>query len=295
MGFVGNLFGSSQGNTGGAGMNYQATGASASQLDTAYQQQQMALAQQQAFANALAQQQAGAIGNQQMLGNLLAQQAQGAGPNPAQEQYKQNISNLAAQQAGAIASQKGLSPALQARLIAQQAGQAGQNAAGQAATMQAQQQLAAQNNLAGLTGQQLGQQQAANTSFGQQALQGQGNLLGLEQSANSANAGVAGGVAGAQGKMFGGLMNAAGAGFANGGEVPDSTGPISFFGKHIKMMKEGGIVPGKAEKAGDSKANDTVPAMLSPKEIVLPRSVTMAEDAPKKAAEFVAALKRAKK
>lgn len=52
-------------------------------------------------------------------------------------------------------------------------------------------------------------------------------------------------------------------------------------------MKTGGHVPGHAQVSGDSLKNDTVPAMLSPKEIVLPRSVTMAKNAPEKAKEFV--------
>ena len=41
----------------------------------------------------------------------------------------------------------------------------------------------------------------------------------------------------------------------------------------------------------DSPRNDTVPALLSPGEIVLPRSVAMAEDSPEKAAQFVAAIR----
>lgn len=53
----------------------------------------------------------------------------------------------------------------------------------------------------------------------------------------------------------------------------------------------GGLVPGEAKVAGDSLKNDKVPALLSPKEIVLPRSVTLSEDAPARAAEFVAAVK----
>lgn len=60
-----------------------------------------------------------------------------------------------------------------------------------------------------------------------------------------------------------------------------------MFGK----FESGGEVPGEAEVAGDSYANDKVPAMLSPKEIVLPRSVTLSDDAPARAAEFVAAVK----
>lgn len=51
--------------------------------------------------------------------------------------------------------------------------------------------------------------------------------------------------------------------------------------------KEGAVVPGKAKAKGDNYKNDTVPAMLSPKEIVLPRSVTLSDDAPEKAKAFV--------
>ncbi len=43
----------------------------------------------------------------------------------------------------------------------------------------------------------------------------------------------------------------------------------------------------KAEKPGNSYANDKVPAMLSEKEIVLPRSVTLSADPGKSAADFV--------
>lgn len=58
-------------------------------------------------------------------------------------------------------------------------------------------------------------------------------------------------------------------------------------------MNAGGAVPGPgAPVPGDHPANDTVPALLSPGEIVLPRSVAMDEDAPELAAEFVEALKR---
>ena len=50
------------------------------------------------------------------------------------------------------------------------------------------------------------------------------------------------------------------------------------------MMKAGGV-PGNASHAGDNYANDKVPAMLSPGEVVVPRSVIA--DGPKAAAHFV--------
>lgn len=57
-----------------------------------------------------------------------------------------------------------------------------------------------------------------------------------------------------------------------------------------KDFRTGGEVPGMGKVAGDSFKNDTQPAMLSPKEIVLPRHITMAKDAPEAAKQFVAAL-----
>lgn len=61
-------------------------------------------------------------------------------------------------------------------------------------------------------------------------------------------------------------------------------------------MKNGGHVPGKAKVPGpvNSYKNDVVPAVLSPKEIVLPRSVTLADNAPEKAAAFVRAIQARK-
>jgi hypothetical protein len=76
---------------------------------------------------------------------------------------------------------------------------------------------------------------------------------------------------------------------AHGGEISDS--PKSFVGKHVMNMKVGGKVPGKAKVDGDSSKNDTVPAMLSPGEIVIPRSKV--KD-PEKAKAFVEAILRKK-
>ena len=53
------------------------------------------------------------------------------------------------------------------------------------------------------------------------------------------------------------------------------------------MASHGAVVPGNAKVAGDSPQNDVVNAKLSPKEVVLPRSVTMAKDAPERAKKFM--------
>lgn len=64
---------------------------------------------------------------------------------------------------------------------------------------------------------------------------------------------------------------------------------LAYSGGSIDYTR-GGKLPGKAEVKGDSKKNDKVPILGSPGEIMLPRSVTQAKDAPQKAAEFVAAI-----
>lgn len=52
-------------------------------------------------------------------------------------------------------------------------------------------------------------------------------------------------------------------------------------------LLQGGKVPGQAQVSGNSIKNDTQPAMLSPGEVVLPRSVTQSGDPVSKAAEFM--------
>lgn len=53
-------------------------------------------------------------------------------------------------------------------------------------------------------------------------------------------------------------------------------------------FRSGGRVPGQPKVSGNSVKNDTVPAMLSPKEIVIPNSVTQSEDPVGKGAQFIA-------
>jgi hypothetical protein len=72
-------------------------------------------------------------------------------------------------------------------------------------------------------------------------------------------------------------MRVPGLTMAQGGEAP-------FVG-------DGGV-PGEAPVEGDSEQNDVVPAYLSPGEVVLPRSVAQAPDAPAQAALFVQHLMR---
>lgn len=81
--------------------------------------------------------------------------------------------------------------------------------------------------------------------------------------------------------------------FAKGGNIPEHLHHIAkiyhpeFASGGSIDFRSGGPVPGQAQVKGDSEDNDTVPAMVSPGEVVLPRSVTQSGNAPDKAAEFV--------
>lgn len=254
------------------------------------------------------------FGQQRNLADQLRRQSLGQGPNPALAQLNQTTGQNIANQAGLMASQRGAGA--NAGLIARQAAQQGagiqQQAIGQAATLNAQQQLAAIQALQNLHA-QMGNQAAQRTdqtannlqayNQGAQNIYGQNlgaianqnqNQLGMQglnagvaqQNANT-NAQIAGGLLGATGavlgmpaaKAYGGEIEA----YSDGGMVG---GPKSHTGKRV-CMSSGGKVPGMAQVKGDSYANDTVPAMLSPGEVVIPRHVMQSKDPIKGATEFV--------
>lgn len=316
MGFIGSMLG------GGSGAGFQA------QVDP------------NAIGNL--QQQQGVLGGVE--GNLQ-QIAAGNGPNPYLSQLQAATNQNTQNAAGLVASQKGLNPALAARLAGMNAAQSNQSAANTATGLQAQQQLGAINDLGQL-------------SLGQQGVTQQG-ISG----ANAANAGIAAqnakgqfglvnGVAGAL-PVVGGLFHAHGGmiepmptGYAMGGMTTPS-GPQSYLTQYLKpqvmtgdesydsgfglgqnlakglvsafgpkpqftaeqavagtpemapamqapsmpmatmVAKDGGNVPGSAEVKGDSPKNDTVPAVLSPGEIVIPRSILESKNPALAAAHFV--------
>lgn len=290
------------------------------QIQQGYDQSQQALDQQRAFLSALQGQ--GGIGNQsnvfdqqQALANQLQAIGNGQGPNPALEQLRQATGQNIASQASLMGSQRGVgaNPGLLARQAAMQGGNIQQQAVGQGATMQAQQQLDAlralqgqQANMANLSSQQVGQQAGALGNLNQlsQGLYGQGlGALGqynatqasMQGNINDANAAVRKAQEGRSAGGLSGLIGSAGTllpllAASDGGAIPnlkENYGPSSRVGKHFHSYKSGGKVAGKASVAGDSEKNDTVPALLSPGEIVVPRSHT---SDPNKAAEFAKAV-----
>lgn len=327
MGFVQSLLSSDK------GAGYQASGAdllpvtNGEQIGGSFNTNRDALQAQQALVNALGSQ--GGLQNQSDVYNQLSNVGAGTGPNPAQAQLANATAANTANQAALMAGQRGASsnPALIARMAAQQGAANQQNAVGQAAALQAQQQLNALGAMGSLANQQVSNQIGAQQAYGNQALQSQNNLLGaaqglnqarvgMQSNQNSANAGIAGINAQNQAKMFSGaLSGASGIPMASGGMVPadsanqsaalkeDYKGPKSKIGQHFHKMASGGkvfttekkVVPGKADVKGNSYANDKVKALLSPGEIVLPRSVTQAKNAPDAAAKFVQALLAKKK
>lgn len=237
---------------------------------------------------------------QQKLLDALALQSQGQGPNPAQMMLNQATQQNNQQNAGFIASQKGINPAMAARMAAQNAAQSNQTAAGQGALMGAQQQLAAQNQMQGLTG-QMQQANLAQEGLGfgniNATRQAEASEFGAQQQANS---NMLGGILGG----IGGLATGIGSFVkkAEGGEIERPSlhgfldeivngGPSYSHGGDVgSSLKAGGRVPGKPVVRGDSYKNDTVNAKLSPGEVVIPNSVMQSKDPAKNAAKFVAAV-----
>ncbi len=213
--------------------------------------QQSALAGQLQAANGVGTQNAAIQGLQGTAG-MYQNIAQGKGPNPAQAMLNQQTGANVANQAALMAGQRGAgaNTGLLARQAAQQGAATQQQAVGQGATMQANQQVNALSGLANtqqafgnLGTTQAGMQQGmANQMAGQQIAQTQANTnanltnAGQMQSAlasqNNANVAAQGNVnsgntallqQGMQGKqgLIGGVMQGAGAaiGMAKGGQV----------------------------------------------------------------------------
>lgn len=176
-----------------------------------------------------------AIGNQNALVQQLQQQAQGGGPNPAADMLTAATDMNNRQNAGLVASQKGLNPALAARMAGQNSALANQQAANQASGMRANQQLAAQQMLGNTLGSQIGnlqgqgsalsnagatQQQLAQgaiNSTNQANLTNTGNLNQVNSNTSNQNVGLAG-------QLIGGLLGSGGQAAVrrySGGEIPE--------------------------------------------------------------------------
>lgn len=209
--------------------------------------------------------------------------ANGTGPSLAQGQLQQatdqNISQAMA--LGQAQQGQGLGYSSALRGIADQSAAARQQAAAQSAMIRNAEMLQGTQGLAGLAGLYGGMR---GQDLGQAGMETQNKQVydqmkyGADNQAAANRRGVAGGV-----------LNAAGTlgGFALGGPPGAAVGGALTSG-----FSGGGRVPGRVQPGApmDSTGNDTTLGMLSPEEIVLPRSITLAPDAPEKAKAFVQAI-----
>lgn len=237
-------------------------GTNQGQLNNAYTNVQQGLANQGQLVNTIQPQAAQGVNTQNNLTNQLTQRANGQGPNPALNQLNQATANNTANQAALMASQRGASanPGLIARQAAMQGAANQQTAAGQAATLESQQQIAAQNQLQNLAATQVNQAgqvvnnenqmqqgeqgilQNANTAANNAAVNMQSNVNNANAQTAAANQNNSNGLVGGLAK---GLGSALGFSFAEGGEVPSETeaddqkekyasgGPVSMVGDFI--------------------------------------------------------------
>jgi hypothetical protein len=223
------------------------------------EQAQTAMAKQQEFAIALQGQ--NGIANQNAAFQGYQGLANGTGPNPAQAQLAQATQANVANQAALAAGQRGASQnvGMMARGAANQGANAQQQAAGQAATMSAQQQMQGLQGMAGISGQQIGQLGQAQQNFAQNALGSIGNynqaIGGLYGSQNTSDTAIQLQNDKNKSGMFGGLLSGAGGILSDENakkDIKPADGKIKDFldkaGAHeysYKDPKAPGAAPGK--------------------------------------------------
>lgn len=242
--------------------------------------------------------------NRTNFANQLANNALGKGPSLAEAQMRSALDRNLSQQIAAYKSNRSVNPALAMRQNGQQAAQSTQQIAQAAGTArlaeQSQNQQAYQSYLNSL---QAGRTSALGAGSG-----AAGQIAQMSQAENAAQQQRQGqmlGMAGSALMMFsdknvktgikkyskGGMVDKVKARkYADGGLVSQRSpgdgqnmqdaGPTlgHLFSKmgqtaDMQMMSQGGSVPGQAQVAGDSEQNDVVPALLSPGEVVVPRTI----------------------
>ncbi len=292
MGFVGGLLGTAGGQNGtgvqGPSQANILNPTNVNQANQQYGNAQAALGQQQSFVNAV--NQANGVGNQSQVFNALQGVANGTGPNPAQAQLAQATGANVANQAALMAGQRGsgANVGLLARQAAQQGAATQQQAAGQAASLQSQQQLNALNAQGNIATNQANQQanavQGLNTAtqgeqgqiLGSIAAQNNANV-GMQSNINTANAGLTGQTMQGQQNLLGNVAGGLGSalGLAQGGMIPKyadgggvapattqlqgappsaSQGPQSAVGQHFFAQNN----PTQAPLTGASAAGNTI-------------------------------------
>ena len=229
------------GGTAGTGFNVPGAPYSGAQQQGDYNQAQQAYQQQQALLNALQGQ--GGLQKQQDIYGQYGNIAAGQGPNPAQAMLAQATGQNVANQAALMAGQRGAGAnvGLMARNAANVGANAQQQAAGQAATMQANQALSALGSQAGLANQMAANQIGATTT----GLQGAQSQESLTNQANQANAALQAGLAqqgmSNQAGLVGGILGGVGKAImaAEGGEIPHYADGGSVGGSHFGNFMSG--------------------------------------------------------
>ncbi len=254
-------------------------GTNKEQLNQSYAGAQDALSNQNNLVSTLQPQAGTAVQNQNTLADQYAAMSRGEGPNPALAQLHQATGANVANQAALMAGQRGSSAnaGLIARQAAQQGAQTQQQAAGQAATLQAEQQIAAQNNLANLsnnqisqtgqavTGQNTAQQneqsvlQNANTSANNARVGMQSNINNVGAQVSAGNQNMMGNLLGGVGSAVSGIASM----FDEGGVVKDDHVKLAemnahSLGIHRKNFSEGGGVNSEGPDLGQFKSSETM-------------------------------------
>ena len=177
-------------------------------------------------------------GNLQNSYDQMQNVANGTGPNPAQAMLNQATGQNVANQAALMAGQRGAGSnvGLMARQAAGQGAGIQQNAAGQGATMQANQSLNAMNQMAGIAGQQLAAQQAANA-----AQAGMSNQIAGQQIGTTGQQ---------QAEMLGGLYGQAGLGVQQQGGINATNAQLAQAQADTNKQVAGGGLSGLAQGIG---------------------------------------------
>lgn len=246
-------------------------GANLGQANQLYDQNQQALQQQQQFVQALQAQ--NGLGNQSNVFNQLQNVANGTGPNPAQAMLNQATGANVANQAALMAGQRGSSanPGLIVRQAAMQGANTQQQAAGQGATMQANQSLNALGAMGNVAG-----QQATNALSGVQGYTGaaqseQQNILNSINQQNAARAGVQSSINQSNASMANTRM----------GQQANMLGNITGGLGSALGMAEGGVVPGGQYSPMDPNASNPFDQIQSTPQASAPAQASQASNAPK--------------
>jgi hypothetical protein len=228
--------------------------------------------------------------NQTAFANQLAERAMGKAPSLAEAAMRATQDRNLQQQVAAAKSNRSANAGLASRTNAMLGAQQNQQTVQASGQAKLAEQIANQQLYADYMGREksyLHSVMAAQAGIGTASAN---NSLAQQQRTD----GLMGGLLQTGGQLFGSFMGKGGSGGDVG--VPQSGGLGSS--RHgstampMQKMSGGGVIPGKALVKGDSPLNDVKPTLLSPGEVVVPRTVV--KKGPKAIASFADALLKSK-